>query len=101
MKVKLSEIFGNTANQSMYSRDELLSLDVKMEFVKRLAQFYDIPYMSDDNDEHNLCFANSSAVRFEYKSTFSKKDIITYLLSTLKQDTFHMGTDEVIFSKSI
>ena len=87
MKVKLSEIFGNTANRSMYSRDELLSLDIKMEFVKRLAQFYDIPYMSDGNNEHNLCFANSGAVRFEYKSTFSKKDIITYLLSTLKQDT--------------
>tara|TARA_R110002012_G_scaffold298431_1_gene496871 strand:- start:44680 stop:44985 length:306 start_codon:yes stop_codon:yes gene_type:complete len=101
MKVKLSEIFGNTANRSMYSRDELLSLDVKMEFVQRLAQYYEIPYMSDGNNEHNLCFANSGAVRFEYKSTFSKKDIITYLLSTLKQDMFHMGTDEVIFSKSV
>lgn len=85
MKVKLSEIFGNTTNRSRYSRDELLSLDVKMEFVQRLAQYYEIPYMSDGNDEHNLCFANSGAVRFEYKSTFSKKDIITYLLSTLKR----------------
>jgi len=75
MKVKLSEIFGNTANRSMYSRDELLSLDVKMEFVQRLAQYYEIPYMSDGNNEHNLCFANSGAVRFEYKSTFSKKKL--------------------------
>ncbi len=101
MKVKLSEIFGNTTNRSMYSRDELLSLDVKMEFVKRLAQYYDIPYLPDGNDAYNLCYANSSTVRFEYKSTFSKRDVITYLLSTLKQDTFHLGTDEVIFSKSV
>ncbi|WP_268224469.1 hypothetical protein [Sinomicrobium oceani] len=101
MKVKLSEIFGNTTNRSMYSRDELLSLDVKMEFVKRLARYYAIPYLPDGNDEHNLCYANSSTVRFEYRSTFSKRDVITYLLSTLKQDTFHLGTDEVIFSKSV
>lgn len=101
MTVKLSEIFIKKTNTSIYSRDELSSLDIKKEFIQRLAQYYDIPYSMNGTKENNVCYANSSCIRFEYKLTFSEKDIIAYLLSVLKQDKFHIGTDKVIFSKSL
>ncbi|WP_421801254.1 hypothetical protein [Flagellimonas sp.] len=95
MKVMLSEIFIKKSSQSIYSKDELITLDIKKEFIQRLAQYYDISYLSNSTRENDLCYADSSSLRFEYRSTFTKKDIIVYLRSTLKQDTFHIEMEEV------
>ncbi|MEC7772113.1 MAG: hypothetical protein VX798_13075 [Bacteroidota bacterium] len=97
MKVILSEIFIEKSSQSFYSKDELMTLEIKKEFIQRLARYYNIIYISNSSKENTLCYANSSSVRFEYRSTFTKKDIIVYLRSTLKQDIFDIETENVTF----
>jgi len=98
MTVTLSEIFVKKSGISLYSRDELASLTIKKEFIKRVAQYYDIPYVLDGTKENNLCYANSSAIRFVYKSSFSEKDIVSYLLSSLKQETFDINSAVATFT---
>ncbi|MBO0340260.1 hypothetical protein [Flagellimonas profundi] len=97
MKVILSEIFIEKSSQSFYSKDELMTLEIKKEFIQRLARYYNISYISNSSKENTLCYANSSSVRFEYRSNFTKKDIIVYLRSTLKQDIFDIETENVTF----
>ncbi|WP_375587198.1 hypothetical protein [Flagellimonas aurea] len=97
MTVTLSEIFVKKSGTSLYSRDELGSLTLKKEFIKRLSQYYDIPYMMRGTKENNLCYANSSTIRFAYKPFFSEKDIVFHLLSSLEQDTFDINSTVVTF----
>ncbi|MDF0706647.1 hypothetical protein [Flagellimonas okinawensis] len=97
MTVKLSEIFIKKSSTSTYSKDELSSLDIKKEFIKRLSKYYDIPYKAEGSKENNLCYANSGPVRFVYRSTFSKKDIKAHLFTSLNKDTFHLDTTKVTF----
>ena len=100
MKISLAEIFVQTPNKTTYSKEELWVLDIKKDFIERLENYYGLVHIQDSSEDKNVCYADSSAIRFEYKWMFTKKDVIAYLLHQLKQDSFQMEADEVIFSKS-
>ena len=97
MKVKLSDIFVKRDDRSLYSIQELVNLDIKADFVERLSQHFQIPYRPNRTKEHNLCYANSPRIRFEYKTTFSEADIINHLYHTLNQKKYHIDMEEITF----
>ncbi|MEQ5791472.1 hypothetical protein J4E06_10450 [Muricauda sp. NFXS6] len=98
MKVKLSDIFVKKSNQSVYTRNQLLTLKIKKKFIQRLSLHLDIPYMEGSTVESNLCYAENIHTRLEYRSTLSKRDIIAYVGATLEQESFDINTEEITFS---
>ncbi|MCK0162145.1 hypothetical protein [Allomuricauda sp. F6463D] len=101
MKVTLSEIFIHNGNQQKFSKEALLNLDIKTEFVKRLAHHLGLGHREDEVSESNLCYAFETNINPDYKVVLSKLDIINYLKKTLKPIEYDLESDTIEFPKSL
>ncbi len=101
MKVALSEIFIHNVHQQNFTKEALLGLDIKTEFVKRLAHHLGLGHLENESTESNLCYAFDTNINPDYKVILSKSDIKNYLKNTLKPIDYHIGSDTVEFPESL
>jgi hypothetical protein len=101
MNIKLSDIFILKSDKSDYSKKELLALELKKDFINKIAKRLDLIYLENSEKEGNLCFMNNEQLRPEFKVFFSKSDIIGYLSFTLKATNFGIKTDKIPFPEII
>ncbi len=101
MEVKLSEIFCHDPHSKWFTKSALLALDIKSDFVLRLAEYIGMTYLEREIIDNNLCYAQIPEIRSEYKQFFSRSDILHYLENCLKPRRYHMELDTITFPKSI
>lgn len=99
--IKLSEIFVPLINKNIYSAEELAALDLQPDFIRIMAADFNLIYVEKAADESNLCFAENREVRPEYRTTFSKADIVEIIFSQLTVEAVNMEQDVVRFSSGI
>lgn len=72
-------------------------MDIQKDFIKRLENYYGLVYVQDSTEDKNVCYADSSAIRFEYKWMFTKNELLTYLISSLKEETLNLESTVITF----
>ena len=98
--MRLSEIFIALPGKHIYSESELLSLKLKPSFIKKMASLFNLTYMDDSMAESNLCFAESKEMRPEYRTTFSKADLLKNIFSQSSGESVNVEQDEVVFGEN-
>ncbi len=53
------------------------------EILKNIEEKLALPYVSEKGEDGNLCMANSPEVRYEYKDSFTAKDLLDYMYAVL------------------
>lgn len=101
MQVTFSEIFIDNVHQQRFSKEALLSLDIKTEFVERLARYLGLGHIENETSESNLCYAFEIDLNPDYKVVLSKSDIKNYLEKTLEPIEYHLESDTIEFPKSL
>ena len=97
MKIKLTDIFISNSDKWHFSKQVLLALEIKQNFIDEIARRLALTYFENGSKESNVCFLNDEQLRPEYKMFFSKSDVINYLNWVLKADDFDLKNDEVPF----
>lgn len=109
MQVKLSEIFIPLINKSTYSVEELFTLALQPDFIKKTAGHLGLSFVIHDDQEGNLCFAENQEVLPDYRTTFCRADVLNIVLAQVSNQIIRLERDEVtiptdvhsFFSKSI
>ncbi|MAU16952.1 MAG: hypothetical protein CMH46_15600 [Muricauda sp.] len=101
MQVTLSEIFVHNVHQQRFSKEALLNLDIKTEFVERLARYLGLGHIENETTESNLCYAFETNINPDYKVVLSKSDIKSYLEKALEPIEYHLESDTIKFPKSL
>ena len=96
MIMKISDIFIVNSEQTYYSKEELLGLEINKTFISHLAKQLDLIFLENNNKERNLCFVDGEQLRPEYKMYFSISDVLAYLFSVLKTNNNNIKTDELV-----
>lgn len=97
MNIKLFDIFIPVSEKPHYTKQELLMLDIKKDFIDQISKQLNLTYLENGNKNGNLCFVNDENLRPEFKAFFSKSDVMEYLNSILVVDDFDIKTDEAEF----
>lgn len=101
MTVKLSELFSCEPDIVEYSKEDLLLLDIRMDFIFLLADHLGMSYGEFDASPTNLCYLQDRDLRPGYRTTFSKADLRKYLLATLRSGIHHVDRDHITFLRSM
>ena len=99
MKVKLSEIFVSLTDKEVYTVEELSSLALQSDFIRKIAAKFDLIFLEEVAEENNLCFAENTEVRPEYRNTFSKANIMEIVLPQLFGTAVNLQQSVVEFPK--
>lgn len=97
MKLKLQDIFIVPSNQRRYTKQELFGLKISSQFIDDMEAWLGLSYWESHPPEGNLCFANTRDVRAEFRTVFSKTDIIYLISAVLQKDHFDVELDAFFF----
>lgn len=100
MKVKLQNIFTSHPGRGGYTKKELRALALEEGFVREMAARLNLTFQESNSSENNLCFANSVDVRPEFRTFYTKTDIVHYVCACLDKDLYELAPDEVPFPAS-
>ena len=95
MILKLSELFLLKTNQQFYTKKELCMLKLNTNFIKNLENLLKLTYVENTISKGNLCYANNSEVQPEFRTIFTKKDIVFYISTVLNKSTFEVKKDKI------
>ncbi len=73
------DIFLTSSTQEKYRQEEIHFLPLNPSFIALLSGHLQITYQENDTVE-NTCFADSKELMADYRTTFSQKDVINYIL---------------------
>nr|WP_188050882.1 type ISP restriction/modification enzyme [Flavobacterium sp. GP15] len=62
--------------------------NLNMEMVEKFADGLGLAFVNEKEPEGNLCFANNSEVRDDFKTTFAPIDILDYIYAVLHSPTY-------------
>ena len=100
MTLSLQEIFIAHSKNHIYKKQDLSSLKVSPSFLNNMAEQLNLNYLEGDPLDGNICFANNSEVRPEFRTNFSKLDIVCYVSSFLTKTTFSLENEKIPFPKN-
>lgn len=83
MLLHFKDIFLTLSMQEKYSLEELLSLSIQPSFIESISNRLQIVY-ENSASEDNTCYADSRKLRAEYRTTFSRDDILTYVFRKIQ-----------------
>ena len=101
--VALREIFISQPNKHIYRKPELHTLKINLDFIKAMANQLNLSFLENEVLESNTCFANNSEVRPEFRTTFNKMDLISYVSNVnnfTEKDNFNLKNEAVPFPRS-
>ncbi|WP_228238294.1 hypothetical protein [Allomuricauda sp. M10] len=98
MEAKLSEIFIFETGTVQYHKEALMVLEIKKEFVSRLAKHLCLAYLEIRPKDDNLCYAQNPNIRLGYRTVLSKSDILNYLDQRLQSGIYHKESDILFFN---
>lgn len=100
MSIQLQDIFTTLSNKQQYTLPELFTLKLSPSFIQLMSIKLDLAYVGEEEQEGNLCFANHSAMRPEFRLSFSKMDIIHYIKALIPKDYIEIKADKIPFPTS-
>ncbi len=100
MRIKLSEIFVPHRDQSSYTWEELLALDLCPSFISMMADHFFLMYLENTQSEGDLCFSQDKNLLFPYRMTFSKQDVMKHIMKSCPDGRVNLKRDEVIFTET-
>lgn len=95
MILKLSELFIIKSNKQFYTKQELFTLKLSSNFINKMEAILNLTYLENSTSKGNLCFASNSDVQPEFKTFFTKMDLLLYINATLNNDNFDIKTDTI------
>ncbi|WP_036383704.1 hypothetical protein [Muricauda sp. MAR_2010_75] len=98
MLIKLSDIFTPNSSKKRYSKETLLQLEIKTEFVEGLAKSLKLLHLEETSTENNLCYAFNGDINLNYKLGLSQSDIRNHLKATLQPIEYNIETDTIQFT---
>ena len=97
MILNFNELFIFKSDKKVYSKQELITLKLSPNFIKQMEGLLNLSYLENTNTKGNLCFANNSDVLSEFRTVFTKMDIIFYISATLNKVIFKIEKDKIQF----
>lgn len=94
MLLHFKDVFMTSSMQEKYSREELHSLAIKPSFIVLLSDRMKITYKNNVSVE-NTCFADSRELMADYRTTFSRDDILTYIMREIENYPFYTDHFEI------
>ncbi|MCB0835659.1 MAG: hypothetical protein KDD63_00920 [Bacteroidetes bacterium] len=94
MKLKAGDIFILPESKIEFTWKELLSLPLNMKGISSIQSQLNLVYQ---RDRENTCLANSSEVRHEFRTSFTKSELITYIFSLASKNTINTHQTEIFF----
>ena len=101
MRLTLQRIFIAQPDKRLYSKQELFDLKLHADFLNEMADRLELNYDESESTASSVCFANSKEVRPEFRTIFSRKDIIQYVVACLKKNCFELDSDEIPFPMNV
>ncbi|MFD2099123.1 hypothetical protein [Flagellimonas iocasae] len=101
MEVKLNAIFRQQPNMLQYDKQSLLALEIKEEFMLHLAEHLGMSFLENDEVGGNLCYAHDRNIRYGYRTSISKSDVLNYLDHQLVSRIYAIESDTVFFTQSM
>lgn len=95
MILKLSELFIPDSKKQVYTKQELFMLKLNSNFIKNMEDLLHISYLKTTTFKVNLCFENNNEVQPEFRTVFTKTDIIFYVNTFLNKDILNIETDTI------
>lgn len=99
MKTKLSEIFVADKGNHLLASNELRNLKLQPHFLQQISELFRLTYKEGSIQSNDVCFANSSDVRADYRNTFFKEDVLEIVLLQIR-GRVNLENDKVYFPKS-
>ena len=95
MNTKLHHIYIPQTDKQFYKRHEVFELKVRNNIINKLARLLDLSHQERPIEEGNLCLANNSEVRSDYKTILTSIDVKHAVFALLKSEIINFETDEV------
>ena len=95
MTFKLSEIFVALPEQSTYSALSFYQMEVRADFIDRLAIHFHLLYLDEPLLDEQLCYASSENVRLEYKYFITKAELLKMVLPQISGKDIALTKTEV------
>lgn len=97
MIIKIKDIFTPKKDKRLYTKEELFDLKLGNGFINAMATSLNLNYLESNTYQSNLCFANNRGLRPEFRTVFTKTDVIYYVNAVLQKDYFDIKSDQVPF----
>ncbi|CAM1346827.1 type ISP restriction/modification enzyme [Tenacibaculum insulae] len=81
-------LYPETNNQQLSTTTTERTPNLNTEIVQQLAKKLGLTFTNEKETENNVCFANSSEIREEYRATFAPIDILDYIYAVLHSPTY-------------
>ena len=94
MRVHFDDVFVTGSIQKKYRHEELLSLPIQPSFIELISNRLQILYKSRTSED-NTCYADSRELRADYRTTFSRDDILTYIMRGIENYPFYTEHFEI------
>jgi hypothetical protein len=78
-----------------------LPKSIAPKLISQFEKATGLTFINDDKAEGNVCYANNSKLRPEFKSTFRKKDIKNYILGLQQSQNITVPHDADTFWKIV
>jgi len=95
MILKLSEIFISESKKQLYTKQELFMLKLSRNIIKKIEDLLNISYLKTTIFKGNLCFENNSEVKPEFRTVFTRTDVIFYVNALLNKAILNIETDTI------
>lgn len=97
MVIKLQDIFIANPNKRLYSKEDLIRLKIRPDFIEKLSLQLELSYVENSPLEENVCLSNSIEVRPEYRTVYTKVDVIHYVCGQISIAYFELKKVEISF----
>lgn len=94
MLLHFDDVFLTASIQKKYCQDELLSLSIQPSFIELISNRLQIIYKSHSSED-NTCYTDSRELRADYRTTFSRDDILTYIMRGIENYPFYTEHFEI------
>jgi 5-formyltetrahydrofolate cyclo-ligase len=95
MNLKLTEIFQAPNGSQQLTMTQLFELNFQPAFIEMLTKQLGLPFV-DSPEEGNVCYAESRALRADYRSTFSRADVLDIIRPQLWQQRIDLQQQKVV-----
>ncbi len=85
--LKLYVIEENSKKTPLFILNDQNILDVNPKIAAVFSKIVGLLFIHENEEKGNVCFANSDEIRNDFKTTFTKSDILTYTLGCLKTES--------------
>lgn len=101
IRFKLDEVMEAVEMKPTLARKALTNLRFRQDFIQGIAEMLELPFIETPSPEGNVCYAGDINLRPEYRTSFSKSELLDLVLCQVIDDQVNLKEVEVLFPDNL